>query len=111
CARVAPADCRSTEALIVKVITQTIAVTAMHLRALGSRLPASLVSLTGIEGVVLIFVGVLSISEGFRRTLEVAGSDRVAVVLRGGANSEMASYFTPEQVQIIEQAPGVARDA
>jgi len=95
----------------VKVITQTIAVTAMNLRALRSRLPASLVSIIGIAGVVLIFVGVLSISEGFRRTLELAGSDRVAVVLRGGANSEMASYFTPEQVQIIEQAPGVARDA
>ncbi|HEY1283383.1 MAG TPA: hypothetical protein VGE96_02785, partial [Steroidobacteraceae bacterium] len=96
---------------MMKVILQTIAVTAMNLRALRSRVASSLVSIIGIAGVVMIFVGLLSISEGFRRTLELAGSDRVAVVLRGGANSEMASNFTPEQVQIIEQAPGVARDA
>jgi putative ABC transport system permease protein len=95
----------------MSVMAQTFAVTGMNLRALRSRLPSSLVSIIGIAGVVLIFVGVLSISEGFRRTLELAGSDRVAVVLRGGANSEMASSFSPEQVQIIEQAPGVARDA
>jgi putative ABC transport system permease protein len=96
---------------MMKVITQTMAVTAMNLRALRSRMPSSLVSIIGIAGVVVIFVGVLSISEGFRRTLELAGSDGVAVVLRGGASSEMASYFSPEQVQIIRDAPGVARDA
>ena len=96
---------------MIRVVTQTFAVTAMNLRALRSRLPSSLVSVIGIAGVVVIFVGVLSISEGFRRTLELAGSDGVAVVLRGGASSEMASYFSPEQVEIIRQAPGVARDA
>jgi putative ABC transport system permease protein len=95
----------------MRVLAQTLAVTAMNLRALRERLPSSMVSVIGIAGVVMIFVGVLSISEGFRRTLELAGSDRVAVILRGGASSEMASRFTPEQVQIIEQAPGVAKDA
>jgi putative ABC transport system permease protein len=95
----------------MNVLSQTLAVTAMNLRALRARLPSSMVSIVGIAGVVVIFVGVLSISEGFRRTLELAGSNRVAVVLRGGATSEMASSFSPEQVRIIEQAPGIARDA
>jgi putative ABC transport system permease protein len=95
----------------MKTLTQTLAVTAMNLRALRERVPSSLVSIVGIAGVVMIFVGVLSISEGFRRTLELAGSDRVAVILRGGASSEMASSFSPEQVQIIKGAPGVAKDA
>ena len=95
----------------MRLLAQSLAVTAMNLRALRARLGSSMVSVVGIAGVVVIFVGVLSISEGFRRTLELAGSDRVAVVLRGGASSEMASSFTPEQVQLIEQAPGVARDA
>jgi putative ABC transport system permease protein len=94
----------------MKTISQTLAVTAMNLRALGQRLPSSLVSIIGIAGVVMIFVGVLSISEGFRRTLELAGSDEVAVILRGGSSSEMASSFAPDQVQIIKQAPGVAQD-
>ena len=94
----------------MKTISPILAVTAMTLRALGQRLPSSLVSVIGIAGVVMIFVGVLSISEGFRRTLELAGSDQVAVILRGGASSEMASSFGPDQVQIIKQAPGVAQD-
>jgi putative ABC transport system permease protein len=95
----------------MRLLAQTLAVTAMNLRALRERVPSSLVSIIGIAGVVMIFVGVLSISEGFRRTLELAGSDRVAVILRGGASSEMASNFAPEQVQIIKQAPGVAKNA
>ena len=83
----------------------------MNLRALPQRLTASVVSVIGIAGVVIIFVAVLAISEGFRRTLELAGSEDVVVVLRGSANSEMASSFSHEQVQVIEQAPGLARSA
>ncbi len=60
---------------------------------------------------MLILVALLSISEGFRRTLELSGSDRVAIVLRGSATEELTSSFSQEQVQIIEQAPGIARDA
>lgn len=91
-------------------LKQIAAVTAMNLRALPQRLSASAVAIIGIAGVVLILIAVLSVSEGFRRTLELAGSDRVAIVLRGNADSEMASSFTEEQVNLIEQAPGIARD-
>jgi putative ABC transport system permease protein len=93
------------------IIRQIIAVTAMNLRALPLRLTPSLVSIIGIAGVVLILVALLSISEGFRRTLELSGSDQVAIVLRGSTTEELTSSFTQEQVQVIEQAPGIARDA
>jgi putative ABC transport system permease protein len=82
----------------------------MNLRALPLRVTASLVSVIGIAGVVLILVALLSISEGFRHTLELSGSDRVAIVLRGSSTAELTSSFSHEQVQIIEQAPGIARD-
>jgi putative ABC transport system permease protein len=95
----------------MKTVRQIVAVTAMNLRALPLRITASLVSVIGIAGVVLILVALLSISEGFRRTLELSGSDRVAIVLRGSSSSEMTSSFSQEQVQIIDQAPGIARDA
>jgi len=75
------------------------------------RLTTSLVSVIGIAGVVLILVALLSISEGFRRTLELSGSDQVAVVLRGSSDAELTSSFSREQVQVIEQAAGIARDA
>ena len=92
-------------------IRQITAVTAMNLRALPLRVTPSLVSIIGIAGVVLILVALLSISEGFRRTLELSGSDRVAIVLRGSTTEELTSSFSQEQVQVIEQAPGIARDA
>lgn len=91
-------------------LKQIAAVTLMNLRAVPQRFAASAVAVIGIAGVVLILVALLSVSEGFRRTLELAGSDRVVVVLRGNANSEMASSFTEEQVRLIEEAPGIARD-
>jgi putative ABC transport system permease protein len=93
------------------VFRQIIAVTAMNLRALPLRMTSSLVSVIGIAGVVLILVALLSISEGFRRTLELSGSDRVAIVLRGSSSAELTSSFSRDQVQVIEQAPGIARDA
>ncbi len=95
----------------MKTIRQIIVVTALNLRALPLRVKPSLVSVIGIAGVVLILVALLSISEGFRRTLELSGSDRVAIVLRGSSSAELTSSFSLEQVQIIEQAPGIARDA
>ena len=95
----------------MRILEQVWAVTAMNLRALPLRAGTAAVSVIGIAGVVLIIVSVLSISEGFRRTLELAGSDRIAVVLRGNTSSELASSFDEEQVRIIEQAPGIARDA
>ena len=65
----------------MQIIRQILAITAMNLRALPLRVTASLVSVIGIAGVVLILVALLSIREGFRHTLELSGSDRVAIVL------------------------------
>ena len=93
----------------MRLMRQIIAVTAMNLRALPLRVTPSLVSIIGIAGVVLILIALLSISEGFRRTLELSGSDHVAIVLRGSSSAELTSSFSQEQVQIIEQAPGIAR--
>lgn len=93
----------------MSAINQTWAVTTMNLRAMTQRMGTAAVSVVGIAGVVMIFVAVLSIGEGFRRTLELAGSDQVAIVLRGGTTSELSSSFSQEQVQIIKQASGIAR--
>jgi putative ABC transport system permease protein len=95
----------------MNLFRQIIAVSAMNLRALPGRVNPALVSVIGIAGVVLILVALLSISEGFRRTLELSGSDRVAIVLRGSTTEELTSSFSQEQVRIIEQAPGIAHDA
>ena len=45
----------------------------------------------GIAGVVAVLVAVLSISAGFKSTLETTGSDDAAIVLRAGSSSELSS--------------------
>jgi putative ABC transport system permease protein len=90
---------------------QIATVTAMNLRNLPSRASTAAVAMVGIAGVVAVMLGVLSIREGFRKTLETTGSPDVALVLRAGSNSEMSSIIFKDSVGVIEQAPGVAQDA
>jgi putative ABC transport system permease protein len=64
----------------------------------------------GIAGVVAVFVGVLSIAEGFRRVMTASGAPDTAIVLRSGADSEMVSGFGREETRLIGDAPGIARN-
>ena len=90
-------------------IQQVAAVTWMNVRSIPKRPGASLAAMVGVAGVVAVFVGVLSIAAGLRATMDTTGSPDTAVILRGGAQSEMNSILTREDVRIIEQAPGIAR--
>jgi putative ABC transport system permease protein len=85
------------------------AVTATAVRTIPERRGASLATVFGIAGVVAVFVAVLSIGEGFRKTLRSAGSPENAMVLRSGSDSEMMSVMLGNAIEIIAQAPGVAR--
>ena len=92
-------------------INQLAAVTAMNLRNLPARLGTSLVAVVGIGGVVAVLVALLSMGEGFRAALELSGRDDVALILRGGSSDELSSGLGREQVNVIEAAPGIVRDA
>ena len=89
-------------------IGQTLAVTALGIRTVPQRFGASIVALIGIAGVVVVFVSVLSIGEGFRAALVQAGSPSRAIVMRNGSESEMTSGLTGVETDIIKQAPGLA---
>lgn len=88
-------------------IAQVFAVTALNLRTIGQRLGSSAVAVVGIAGVVIVFVAVLSIAEGFRAALADAGSPDNAIVLRSGADTEMTSGLGGEHARIIGEAPGI----
>ncbi len=62
----------------------------------------------GIALVVLVFVSVLMLAEGFRTTVISTGSPDNAIVLRSGATSELVSNITREQSAIIKTQPEVA---
>ena len=90
-------------------LTQIGAVTSTAIRTIPQRRGASLATLFGIAGVVGVLVAVLAIAEGFRQTLAAAGAPENALVMRAGSDNEMMSTLVGDNVEIIAQAPGIAR--
>ncbi len=90
-------------------LSQVASVTLYSLRTIPERKGSALAAMVGIAGVVAVFVGVLSIAEGFRGAMTASGADDVAIVLREGADSEMTSGLSREEARLIMDAPGVAR--
>ncbi|HQP44899.1 MAG TPA: hypothetical protein PLV66_14615, partial [Thermoanaerobaculales bacterium] len=82
-----------------------------NLRSAIARWPAALVSVLGIAGTVGVFVAMLSMARGFQSTLIASGSPQNAMILRAGADAEMVSAITLEEVRAIGDAPEVARGA
>jgi putative ABC transport system permease protein len=91
--------------------SQVGAVTTTAVRTIPERRGSSLATVFGIAGVVAVFVAVLSIGEGFRKTLREAGTPGNAMIMRSGSDSEMMSVVFDEALEIIAQTPGVARGA
>ncbi len=90
-------------------LSQTLTVAALSVRTIPQRLSSSAVAVIGIAGVVIVFVAVLSIGEGFRAAMADAGSPGRAIVMRNGADSEMTSAFAGDAVDVMKEAPGLRR--
>ncbi len=95
----------------MQTLSQILAITLVNVRSIPQRLGSSVVAIIGIAGVVVVFVSVLSIAQGFRAAMTTAGDPRTAIVLRAGTDSEMSSGLSREQTQIVKDAPGLTRDA
>lgn len=95
----------------MRALNQVIAVTRLNIANLQARVAVSLVAVVGVAAVVLVFATVMSMAKGFERTMTLTGSVDTAIVIRAGANAEMASGLSYDQVLIVETAPGVGRDA
>ncbi len=94
---------------MASTLNQIVAVTAMNIRNIPSRLGTSLVILIGIAGVVGVMVALLSMARGFEATLSGTGRPDRVIVLRGGANDELSSVIIRDQVEVIKQAPGIRK--
>lgn len=90
-------------------LSQIGALTTFNLRTLPQRPGSVAASLVGMAGVVAVLVGVLSIQQGFAKTLEATGSPDTAFVLRGGADGEMMSIVTRDDARLVGEAPGIAK--
>lgn len=81
----------------------------MNIRNIPQRLGTSSVAVFGVACVVGVFIGVLSMASGFQRTMTKGGAEDVAIIMRKGATSEMASGMGYGQVQEISHLPGIAK--
>ncbi|RPJ01834.1 MAG: ABC transporter permease [Candidatus Aminicenantes bacterium] len=81
-----------------------------NVRSVFQRWSSAIVTVLGVAGTVGVFVAMLALAQGFRATLVASGSPGNAIVLRAGADSEMVSAVTLEDLRTIEDAAGVARD-
>jgi putative ABC transport system permease protein len=82
-----------------------------NLRSARERWTSSVVAVLGIAGTVGVFVAMLALARGFEATLTSSGHPLNAIVQRGGADTEMTSIVTLDDVRAVEDAPQIARDA
>lgn len=90
--------------------TQIFAVTWLNLRTIRQRLGSSAVAVFGIAGVVIVFVAVLSMAQGFYAAMSGAGAPDRALIFRSGADDEMTSGISGAEADIVKQAPGLMRE-
>ena len=82
-----------------------------NFRSIRARWTSTIVAVLGIAGTVGVFVAMLSLARGFRATLVASGSPDDALVMRAGSTSEMMGGITLDSVRVVQDKPGVARDA
>ena len=82
-----------------------------NFRSIRARWTSTIVAILGIAGTVGVFVAMLSLARGFRATLVASGSPDDALVMRAGSTSEMMGGITLDSVKVVQDKPGVARDA
>jgi putative ABC transport system permease protein len=82
-----------------------------NLRSVRARWVSAIVAVLGIAGTVGVFIAMLALANGFHATLVASGSPDNALIMRAGATTEMTGTITLDQVRVIQDAPGIARDA
>lgn len=79
-----------------------------NLRNLAVRKATTVAAGAGLALVVFVLASVLMLSNGIERTLGRSAAEDVAVILRKGADAELASSLTNNQIGLIAANPGVA---
>jgi putative ABC transport system permease protein len=93
------------------LLLQIAAVTAINVRSIPQRLWLSLSTVVAVALVVMVLLAFLAMANGFKRTIAGSGSPDIAVVLRGGSQAELNSVILRDQIVLIEEGPGIARNA
>jgi putative ABC transport system permease protein len=79
-----------------------------NLRSMKVRWLTAVAAVLGIAGTVGVFVAMLALAHGFRATLVNSGSPANVLIRRVGSSAELDGSVALDQVQAIEDEPGVA---
>jgi putative ABC transport system permease protein len=93
------------------MFSQILTIVNMNLRSIPQRLWMSLATIIAVAVVVAVLLAFLAMGNGFRKTLQSSGTDALAVILRSGSQAELNSVLSREQVNLISESPGIAKDA
>ena len=78
------------------------------LRSIAVRKGSSAMAVGGIALVVVVFVTLLALAEGFQRVVESSGSPDNVIVIRKGADAELQSQVMRDTARTISELPLVA---
>jgi putative ABC transport system permease protein len=81
-----------------------------NLRSMKVRWLTAVAAVLGIAGTVGVFIAMLALAHGFRATLVNSGSPDNVLIRRAGSSAELDGSVALDQVQAIEDEPGVAHD-
>lgn len=84
---------------------------AYSYRSIAIRKGSSAMAVFGIALVVVVFVVMLSLAEGFQRAVATSGSPDNIIILRKGADAELQSQVRRDLGRIIAEMPVVAVSA
>jgi putative ABC transport system permease protein len=93
------------------LLLQIVAVTLINIKSIPQRFWTSLSTVVAVALVVVVLLSFLAMANGFQHTLKSAGAEDIAIILRGGSQSEINSVISREQIRLIEDGPGVAHGA
>ena len=82
-----------------------------NVRSVRARWTSTIVAVLGIAGTVGVFIAMLSLARGFKATLVASGSAGNVLALRAGSPTEMMGGITLDSIKLLQDKPGVARDA
>src|SRR5262245_12994239 len=81
-----------------------------NIRSLFVRKATTIATALGLALVVFVWTGSSMLSAGISKTLVSAGRSDNAIVIRKGADAELASTVESNFVSLVLAAPGVKRD-
>lgn len=96
---------------MLPLLRQIGAVVKMTVLGLPSRFWASLTTVLSVALVVATLLAFLAMSNGFARTVAGTGAEDIAMIMGTGSGAELNSTMPASSVRVLEEAPGILRDA